>query len=152
MRLLKKKKFSNRERDSDFNLIFYFRKLGDKFKKHQWGWLWTESSKHPQLEQALSVGGFGYPAMVAVNSRKGKYVLLRGSFSESGLAEFLRELSYGRGTPGPLPDGKLPKIETVEKWDGKDAKLEVEEDIDLSDVSLDDLDDAVPIRKKAGEL
>lgn len=112
--------------------------------------MWTESAKHPALEQALSVGGFGYPAMVAVNSRKGKYVLLRGSFGESGLNEFLRELSFGRGTPAPLADGKLPKIEKVDKWDGKDAKLEVEEEIDLSDVSLDDLDDAVPIRKKTG--
>lgn len=100
----------------------------------------------------MSVGGFGYPAMVAVNSRKGKYVLLRGSFSENGLVEFLRELSYGRGSPVPLPDGKLPKIETVDKWDGKDAKLDVEEEIDLSDVSLDDLEDSVPIRKKTGEL
>jgi protein disulfide-isomerase A6 len=128
------------------------RKLGDKYKRHQWGWLWTESAKHPQLEQALSVGGFGYPAMVAVNSRKGKYVLLKGSFGEAGLNEFLRELSVGRGSPSPLPNGKLPTIEAVSKWDGKDAKLEVEEDIDLSDVSLDDLDDGVPIRKKTGEL
>ena len=113
--------------------------------------MWTESAKHGQLEQALSVGGFGYPAMGAVNSRKGKYVLLRGSFSDSGLNEFLRELSYGRGTPGPLPDGKLPKIDTVEKWDGKDAKIELEEDIDLSDVDLDDLDGGIPFRKKTGE-
>lgn len=131
--------------------IDLLQKLGDKFKRNQWGWLWTESAKHPGLEQALSVGGFGYPAMVAVNSRKGKYVLLRGSFSEAGINEFLRELSYGRGSPSPLPNSKLPTIEKVAAWDGKDAKLELEEEIDLSDVSLDDLDDGIPLRKKGNE-
>ena len=79
------------------------RKLGDKYKRHQWSWLWTESAKYPELESALSVGGFGYPALAAVNSRKGVFVLLKGSFSETGLNEFLRELSVGRGSSSVLP-------------------------------------------------
>jgi protein disulfide-isomerase A6 len=32
---------------------------------------------------------------------------------------------------------KMPKIETVAAWDGKDGELPPEEDIDLSDVDLD---------------
>jgi protein disulfide-isomerase A6 len=136
-------------RNEYINLL---KKLADKFKRHQWGWLWTESAKIPNLEQALSVGGFGYPALVAVNSRKGIYVLFKGSFSEEKIGEFLRELSYGRGSTLQLANNKLPQIENVSEWDGRDAILDVEEDIDLSDVSLDDMDDVVPIRKKAGEL
>jgi protein disulfide-isomerase A6 len=129
------------------------KKMGDKYKRHQWSWLWTESVKHPQLENALSVGGFGYPAMAAVNSRKGKYVLLRGSFSETGINEFLRELSVGRGSTAQLPNSKLPSIEKVEKWDGKDAKIDIEDNIDLSDVTLDDDVGSIPIRqKKVDEL
>jgi len=124
------------------------RKLGDKYKRNQWAWLWTESGKQKELEQALEIGGFGFPAMAAVNSRKGKYVLLRGSFSETGINEFLRELSVGRGSTLPIPNSKLPAVQTTDKWDGKDAKLEVEEEIDLSDVSLDDDVDGFPMRKK----
>ena len=86
--------------------------------------------------------------MAAVNSRKGKYVLMRGSFSETGINEFLRELSVGRGSTAQLPNSKLPAIVKTEKWDGKDAKMVVEEDIDLSDVSLDDDVDGIPLRKK----
>ena len=130
------------------NYIELLKKLGDKFKRNQWGWLWTESTKHKELESALSIGGFGYPAMVAVNSRKGKYVLLRGSFGETGINEFLRELSVGRGNPLQLANDKMPNIESVEAWDGKDAKMIVEEDIDLSDVDLDDDIGGFPIRKK----
>lgn len=130
------------------------RKMGDKYKRNQWSWLWTESSKQVELEKALDVGGFGYPALVAVNSRKGKYVLMRGSFSETGINEFLRDLSFGKGSTAPLPNSKLPAIVKSEKWDGKDAKMIVEEDIDLSDVSLDDDDSGIPIRRKTvdGEL
>lgn len=130
------------------NYIALMKKLGEKYKRHQWAWLWTESAKHGELENALSVGGFGYPALVAVNSRKGKYVLLRGSFSENGINEFLRELSVGRGQTQQLANSKLPSVSEVVAWDGKDAKMEVEEDINLDDVSLDDLDGAVPLRRK----
>jgi len=127
------------------------KKMGEKYKRHQWGWLWTEPSKYPELESALSVGGFGYPALVAVNSRKGKYVVLRGSFSESGINEFLRELSVGRGQTANIPNNKLPTVAKTEAWDGKDAKVIVEEEIDLSDVSLDDLDDAPMFRRKTAD-
>lgn len=127
------------------------KKLGEKYKRNQWSWLWTESAKHQELESALSVGGFGYPALAAVNSRKGVYVLMRGSFSETGINEFLRELSVGRGSTAPIPNNKLPQINKSEPWDGKDAKLIVEEEIDLSDVDLDDDIGGIPLRKKSAD-
>lgn len=52
-----------------------------------------------------------------------------------------RELAVGRGSTAPLKDAKLPDINNIEPWDGKDGELPVDEDIDLSDVELDDLDD-----------
>ena len=35
----------------------------------------------------------------------------------------------------------MPKIAKIDAWDGKDGELPEEEDIDLSDVDLDDLKD-----------
>jgi len=124
------------------------KQLGEKFKTHQWSWLWTESGKHKELEKSLSVGGFGFPALTAVNSRKGKFVLLRGSFSENGIREFLRDLSVGRGNTEAIPSGKLPTLEKVTAWDGKDEKIFVEEEIDLSDVDMDDDDGGFMMRRK----
>jgi protein disulfide-isomerase A6 len=136
------------------NYLKVLKTLGEKYKRNQWAWLWTESTKQKDLEKSLDVGGFGYPALAAVNSRKGKYVLMRGSFSETGINEFLRELSVGRGSTAPIPNGKMAAVVNVdEKWDGKDAKLVVEEDIDLSDVTLDDDDGSFSsFRKKTVEL
>ena len=53
-------------------------------------WLWTEGGAQMELENALGIGGFGYPAMAAINARKMKYALLKGPFSDSGIHEFLR--------------------------------------------------------------
>ncbi|XP_017267504.1 protein disulfide-isomerase A6 isoform X1 [Kryptolebias marmoratus] len=114
------------------------KKMAEKYKKKQWGWLWTEAGAQMDLEASLGIGGFGYPAMAAINSRKMKFALLRGSFSETGIHEFLRELSVGRGSTATLGGGIMPKIHSVEPWDGKDGELPVEDDYDLSDVDLDD--------------
>ncbi|CAG03659.1 unnamed protein product [Tetraodon nigroviridis] len=113
-------------------------KMADKYKKKMWGWLWTEAGAQLELEASLGIGGFGYPAMAAINTRKMKYALLRGSFSETGIHEFLRELSVGRGSTATFGGGAMPKIYSVDAWDGKDGQLPVEEEYDLSDVELDD--------------
>ncbi|CAH2049985.1 unnamed protein product, partial [Iphiclides podalirius] len=112
-------------------------RLGDKYKNKMWGWVWTEAGAQPALEEALELGGFGYPAMAVVNAKKLKFSTLRGSFSESGINEFLRDLSFGRGQTAPVKGAEMPKITTTEPWDGKDGELPPEEDIDLSDVDLE---------------
>ncbi|GFO12564.1 protein disulfide-isomerase a6 [Plakobranchus ocellatus] len=74
--------------------------MGNKYKKQMWGWVWAEAGQQLELEQTLDIGGFGYPALAAVNSRKLKFSLMRGSFSEAGINEFLRsklgETSFGQ--------------------------------------------------------
>ncbi|XP_028166888.1 protein disulfide-isomerase A6 homolog [Ostrinia furnacalis] len=102
-----------------------------------WGWIWAEAGAQPALEDALELGGFGYPAMAVVNAKKLKFSTLRGSFSENGINEFLRDLSFGRGQTAPVKGAEMPKISATEPWDGKDGELPPEEDIDLSDVDLE---------------
>lgn len=117
------------------------KEMGEKYKKKQWGWVWTEGAAQPDLEESLEIGGFGYPAMAVVNFKKMKYSLLKGSFSKDGINEFLRDISFGRGHTAPVRGAKLPKIVTIDPWDGKDGQLPEEEDIDLSDVELDEKDE-----------
>lgn len=123
------------------------KELGEKYKKNLWGWLWSEAGAQQKLEESLEIGGFGYPALVAVNARKKKYATLRGSFDRTGIDEFLRTVAVGRGATSALKGDSLPELSTVEAWDGKDGQLPQEEDIDLSDVDLDDEGD-----KKKEEL
>lgn len=123
------------------NYLSMLREQADKFKQKLWGWLWVEAGSQFDLEQSLDIGGFGYPAMAAINVKKMKYSLLRGSFSKEGVYEFLRDLSYGKGNTAPVKGAKLPEIKTTSPWDGNDGPIIEEEDIDLSDVELDDLKD-----------
>jgi protein disulfide-isomerase A6 len=101
----------------------------------------VEAGEQPKFEDAFEVGGFGYPAMVAVNTRKLKYSTMTGSFGRDGIGEFLRDLSYGRGKTSTLRSANFPEAEKVKAWDGKDAEELVIDDIDLSDVELEDLDE-----------
>ncbi|XP_065218856.1 protein disulfide-isomerase A6 homolog [Planococcus citri] len=114
------------------------KKVADGFKRKQWGWVWSEAGSQPELEVALEIGGFGYPAMALLNHKKMKYSILKGSFSNDGISEFLRDLSFGRGTTAAVKGASLPKVNAIEAWDGKDGELPQEEDIDLSDVNLND--------------
>ncbi|XP_028295238.1 protein disulfide-isomerase A6 [Gouania willdenowi] len=115
------------------------KQMAEKYKKKMWGWLWAEAGTQRELEVSLEIGGFGYPAMAAINPRKKMYALLKGSFSTTGIHEFLREVSVGRGSTYKWGKGnEMPKINAVDSWDGLDGQFPVEEDVDLSDVDLSD--------------
>ncbi len=49
-----------------------------------------------------------------------------------------RDLSFGRGTTAAVKGAALPSVNKIDAWDGKDGELPPEEDIDLSDINLDD--------------
>lgn len=111
----------------------------EKYKQKMWCYIWSEATSQMSVEETLGIGGFGYPAMAVVNVKKQKFSLLRGSFSKDGINEFLRDISFGRGQTASL--SQEFKVVDAEPWDGKDGQLPEEEDIDLSDVDLDDIKD-----------
>ena len=103
------------------------KKIGNEFKQKNWGWVWAEGGTQPAVESAVGVGGFGYPAMVVVNVKKNVFVTLRSAFDEEHVTELLKAVSVGRGRTEPLQLTELPKVDKIEKWDGKDGKPPVEE-------------------------
>uniref|UniRef100_A0A1I8EXY0 protein disulfide-isomerase n=1 Tax=Wuchereria bancrofti TaxID=6293 RepID=A0A1I8EXY0_WUCBA len=120
------------------NYLEVLKESAKKFKRNVWGWVWTDAGKQTDLEEAFGMGGFGYPALAALNYRKMKFSMLKGSFGVSGIQEFLRDLSYGKGQTAPVKNAEFPKIMNVEPWNGKDGELPLEEDVDVSDVDLDE--------------
>ena len=99
-----------------------------------WRFYWMEGGSCEQvirLEEELGVGpGVGYPNLVVVNGKKEKYAPFRGSFSRTGLKDFLKGIIYGGKGASPLyPLPALDKLLLRVKesgvsfapWDGKDA-------------------------------
>lgn len=73
-------------------------KMGEKYKKKQWGWLWSEGGAQPEIESTLDIGGFGYPAMAVVNVKKMKYsLLLRGRHQRVPAGFVVRPRTHGPG-------------------------------------------------------
>ncbi|KAL5493511.1 hypothetical protein EMCRGX_G014702 [Ephydatia muelleri] len=104
----------------------------EKFKQRSFGWVWSEARTNPGLESSVGVGGFGYPALATLNSRRKVYSILTGPFSNDGIPEYVRELVGGRGKTIPMKKD-LPAVVPTEPWDGKDGQLPVEEDYDLDE-------------------
>ncbi|TVU09771.1 hypothetical protein EJB05_43266 [Eragrostis curvula] len=94
--------------------------------------VWAAAGKQAELEKQVGVGGYGYPAMVALNVKKGAYAPLRSAFQRDEIIEFVKEA--GRGGKGNLPLNGAPTVVQTEPWDGKDGEV-IEED----EFSLDEL-------------
>lgn len=110
-------------------------------KRQPMTFLWVEAGAQPALESAVQVGGFGYPAAVALSVKKQRFAPLTGAFSTESINSFLKQLSKGGSGLEPLATG-LPEIEVTPKWDGKGpttASLSLADDDDELAALLADL-------------
>lgn len=105
------------------------------YKERPFAWFWAEGAAQPGLEANLGVGGYGYPAFVALNPEKGKYSALRGSFQEGAVRDFLNAVRTGRERVSDI-EGTLAQIENRSPWDGSDGQEEVEEEFSLEDLGI----------------
>ncbi|XP_057522786.1 protein disulfide isomerase-like 2-3 [Amaranthus tricolor] len=110
--------------------------VAEKFKRSPYSFVWISAGKQPDLENNVGVGGYGYPAMVALNVKKGAYAPLKSAFELDHIVEFVKEA--GRGGKGNLPMANTPKIEKIEAWDGKDGEIIEEDEFSLDELMNDD--------------
>lgn len=110
--------------------------VAEKFRRSPYSFVWAAAGKQANLEEHVSVGGYGYPAMVALNTKKGAYAPLKSAFELDHIVEFVKEA--GRGGKGNLPMDGTPKIEEIEPWDGKDGEVIEEDEFSLEELMKDD--------------
>ncbi|KAH9311853.1 hypothetical protein KI387_026888 [Taxus chinensis] len=113
--------------------------VADKFKRNSYSYVWAAAGKQPVLEKAVGVGGYGYPALVALNVKKGVYTPLRSAFEFEHIVEFVKDA--GRGGKGNLPLESIPVLEKTEPWDGKDGEILEEDEFSLDELLGDDIGD-----------
>merc|ERR1711881_437943 len=128
------------------NRIAMIKGLTETYKTRNWEWWWTEATAQPQLEELLGIGGFGYPALAALNVRKQIRSTQAGAFTKDGISEFQRNLAAGRAGRNVQAFTELPPIAVIDAWDGKDMELVVEDDFDLDDFDWDDDEDDNEVR------
>ncbi|KAF3617183.1 Protein disulfide-isomerase like 2-2 [Capsicum annuum] len=98
--------------------------------------VWVGAGKQPDLEKHVGVGGYGYPAMVALNVKKGVYAPLKSAFQRQPITDFVKEA--GLGGKGNLPLAATPSIVKSEPWDGKDGEIIEEDEFSLEELMGDD--------------
>lgn len=110
--------------------------VAEKFKKSPYSFVWAEAGKQSDLEKQVGVGGYGYPALVALNLKKGAYAPLRSAFNHDQIVDFVKEA--GRGGKGNLPIASTPVIAKIEPWDGKDGQVIEEDEFSLEELMRED--------------
>ncbi|KAF5948497.1 hypothetical protein HYC85_014454 [Camellia sinensis] len=103
--------------------------IAEKFKRTMFG---QPAGKQPDLEKHLGVGGYGYPALVALNAKKGAYAPLKSAFERDQIIAFIKEA--GLGGKGNLPLASTPTIVKTEPWDGKDGEIFEEDEFSLEEL------------------
>jgi protein disulfide-isomerase A6 len=107
--------------------------FGDIFEKdHGLG----ERAQQPELEKQLNINDS--PNVIVVNPRKHVSVKMLQGFHKSGIEEFFRNIAYGKTGTAVSTFDEFAEVVSVDAWDGKDGKLEVEDDDDLGDFEWDD--------------
>lgn len=106
--------------------------VAEKFKRGHYSFVWAAAGKQPDLENHVGVGGYGYPALVALNVKKGVYTPLKSAFELEHIVEFVKEA--GRGGKGNLPLDGTPSIVKTEPWDGKDGQIIEEDEFSLEEL------------------
>ncbi|KAI4319879.1 hypothetical protein MLD38_033425 [Melastoma candidum] len=106
--------------------------VAEKFKRSPYSFVWAAAGKQPDLEKLVGVGGYGYPALVALNAKKGAYAPLRSAYELDHIVEFVREA--GLGGKGNLPFEGTPVVSTIEPWDGKDGEILEEDEFSLEEL------------------
>lgn len=91
------------------------------------GFMWSQGGDQYDLEDKLSLQ-FGFPAMIAINLKKAKYGIHRGTWENTKLIGFLSSMMTGRVPLQDVPK-MLPKWSNADKWDGKDGAAPVEEEL-----------------------
>jgi protein disulfide-isomerase A6 len=105
------------------------------YKERPFSWFWTPGTSQTDLEKNFEVGGYGYPAFIALNPAKGKYATLRSGFETAHVKEFLDSVRRGQ-EPVVSITGELSKAATVDAWDGTDGAEELEEEFSLEDLGI----------------
>jgi len=90
------------------------------------GFMWLQGGDQFEVEEKMSLQ-FGFPAVVAINVKKGKYGIHRGTYDKDALSQFMGSMMIGRVPLQPIP--KDLKWSKSEPWDGKDGQAPVEEEL-----------------------
>jgi hypothetical protein len=90
------------------------------------GFMWLQGGDQFEIEEKMSLQ-FGFPAVVAVNIKKGRFGVHRGTYDKDALSQFLGSMMIGRVPLTPIP--KDLKWSKSDPWDGKDGQAPPEEDL-----------------------
>jgi hypothetical protein len=91
------------------------------------GFMWLQGGDQFEIEEMLSLQ-FGFPAVIAINLKKERFGVHRGTLDKASLGDFLRSMMIGKVPLSPIPKA-MPKFRKTDAWDGTDGEVPQEEEL-----------------------
>jgi len=111
-------------------IVDQLKAVAAKNARRPFSYLWLEAGSQMDFESELLQGNTFYPAIVALNLKKGRMAPMHGAFSSEAIGEFIANLLSGREKTIPFNADKV-KVEKRDAWDGKDGVMPQEDEKDL---------------------
>ena len=106
--------------------IEIFQKASSKNRSKPILFMWMQQGDYYKLEEKIGLGG-GFPAVAAISFQKKRLAVMRTKFTEVEISNFISKVISGGYPLDPYQD--LPKLKTMDKWDGNDQEPEVFDDL-----------------------
>ncbi len=104
-------------------MIEFFAEVAKTLRGTPASYVWSEAGAQPELESALEVN-MNYPSLAVLSAEKGVFAIQRSSWSKKNCQTFLKGVLSGAGTSKLA---SVPTVNSVKRWDGKDAEAPKEE-------------------------
>lgn len=75
---------------------------------HPFNFLWVQGGNNFDFEEKFQLG-FGFPALIAINSKHKKYSIMRSNYSKDSINKFIDDLLMGKAKVNEMP-AQVPKI------------------------------------------
>lgn len=97
--------------------------VSKQFRAKPLKFFWAQAGDFYKFEEFLSVNA-GYPRLAILSTSKNRKGSMRAAFTSTEIDSFLTRLLSGAVALDPYSN--LPKIQSVEEWDGLDHEQEIE--------------------------
>lgn len=107
-------------RDCRNNYLKTFKDAVIVHKSKPFNYFWSQGADQYDFEENFSLGGAGYPSVLALSPKKSVFSKMRAQFSKDNVDKFIQNLVRGKEQVAPYR--KLVPIKNVKPWDGEEYK------------------------------
>jgi len=113
--------------------LSFFSEISKEFRGKPFNFIWSEGQSQSDLEKAMDISF--YPTIAVLSTEKKIFTVLKLSWNKKNIMSFLSGSLSGSEKMNTM--SVVPTINKIDKWDGKDGKIDTADEIPLDELFKD---------------